>query len=417
MEIALNSRARKVGLFGTAFLLSTTFIAASTMHFLADLLSRTGAHLPLAARLDPDNAQYAELMGRELLRKDGDIDGALQQYRRAAALNPNDSAHWLAIADAEQLRNNVLGQRYALERATEADPTTPHVAWSAANFFLAQGDNDAALREFKVVLENDAAAANAVFALSTHVADVPEIIANELPPDPQAFLSFLTFLTAQRNSAGAAEVWQGLTRLGKPFEPGLALAYIDYLIAQHDIPAARLAWHQSAELCGLSAYLPSSDNLIVNPNFDSEILNQGFDWHYQRQANVELSLDPSELHGGYRSLSVTFDGPGVTDAGIAQLVPAEPNTEYEFSAYYKAAAVEGAGGPKLDIQDAYTGTHYFASDDLRNAEVWHEVDGKFRTGPEAQLLALRLVRVPAGSPIRGRLWIDDLRLVEKETEF
>jgi cytochrome c-type biogenesis protein CcmH/NrfG len=417
MEIALNSRARKMGLLGAACLLSGVFLISSTLHLLADLFSRGGEHLSLAVRLEPGNAQYPEVLGRQLLRKGGDIQGALQQYRLAASLNPRDSAYWLAIADAEQLLNDVAGQRSALEHAIEAAPTTPRVAWSAANFFLAQGDKDAAFREFKVVLENEPGTADRIFALSFHVADVKEIIQKVLPADPNAYLSLLNFLTAQKNTAGAATVWDALAHLAKPFEPGVALAYVDYLIAQHEVAAARLAWHQSADLCGLSAYLPSRENLIVNANFDSDILNRGFDWHYQRQANVEISLDPAEVHEGHRSLSVVFDGPGVSDAGIAQLIPVEPNAAYEFSAYYKAAAMDGAGGPRLDLQDAYTGTRYFSSDDLRNADVWHAVHGEFKTGADAQLLVLHLARVPAGSPIRGKLWMDDFRLTEKETEF
>jgi hypothetical protein len=416
MEIALNSRARRTGLLGASFLLSGIFLTASTMHFLADCFSRAGKQV-VAARLEPSNAQYPELMGRQLLRQSGNIQAALQHYRLAVSLNPNDSAYWLAIADAEQLLNNVPGQRYALEHAIEADPTTPHVAWSAANFFLAQGDKDTALREFKVVLANEPGTADAIFSLASHVADVTEIVQKVLPPEPNAYLSFLNFLTGQKNTAGAAKVWDALAHLAKPFEPGVALAYVDYLIAQREVAAARLAWRQSAELCGLLAYLPSSENLIVNASFDFNILNSGFDWHYQRQPNVELSLDPAELHEGQRSLSVVFDGPGVADAGIAQLVPVEPNTEYQFSAYYKAVGMDGAGGPRLDIRDAYKGTHYFLSDDLRDSDVWHTVNGEFTTGMDAQLVVLHLARVPADSPIRGKLWIDDLRLTEKDTDF
>jgi len=37
----------------------------------------------------------------------------------------------------------------------QADPTTPDVAWEAANFYLVQGDDAKALREFRVVLQNE----------------------------------------------------------------------------------------------------------------------------------------------------------------------------------------------------------------------------------------------------------------------
>jgi tetratricopeptide (TPR) repeat protein len=417
MEIALNSRARRITWLGAAFLLSGTFLTASTLHFLAAFVSRAGVHLNIAARLEPTNAKYHELLGRQLLRQDSDIRGALHQYQIAASLNPYNSGNWLEIADAQQLLDNTPGQRYALEHALATDPTTPHAAWTAASFFLAQGDRTAALREFKVVLESDPGLADNIFAIASRTADVTEIIQKLLPSSPGAYLSFLNFMIVQKNATGAARAWDALVGLGKSFEPAGALAYVDYLIAHREVTAARLAWRQTAALCSLSAYLPSGENLIANANFDSDILNRGFDWRYWRQANVDVSLDPAEFHDGHRSLSVVFDGPGVEEAGISQLVPVEPNTAYQFSAYYKAAAMDGAGGARIDIQDAYTGTHYFSSDDLRNSEVWHEISGAFQVDEDTQLVLLRVLRVPAGSPIRGKLWLNDFLLTEKETGF
>lgn len=417
MEVALNSRARKTAFLGAAVLITGLFFTASTIRFATERFAQAGEHLQLATRLEPGNAHYHALLGRRLLRSDTNLPGALQQYRLAAFLNPYDASHWLAIADTEQLLNNVPGQLYALRRAIDAAPTSPQVAWAAANFFLARGAKDNALQELKVVLQGQPGTEVRIFELSSRVADVSDIIHKVLPPNPLVYLSFLTFLTAQKNSAGAAQAWDGLVDLGKPFAAEGALAYVDYLLSQHEVAAARRAWRQSAALCGLAAYLPSGENLIVNAGFDSDILNGGFDWHYRPEANVELSLDPGELHDGRRTLSVVFDGPAVADAGIAQYIPVEPQTAYELTARYKAAAMDGAGGPKLEVRDAYTGSQYFSSDDLRLTGAWRAVSGQFKTGPETELVVLHLVRVPAGSPIRGKLWIDGLRLAPTQAEF
>jgi hypothetical protein len=414
MEIALNSRARRMWLLAPAVLIGGIFLASSTRQFAADYLSNSAQHLDLAVRLAPGNARYHALLGTQLLQARTDLPAALEQYRLAIALNPHDASYWLALADGQQILNDIPGQRYALERAVEADPTTPDLAWVAANFFLAQGDTAMALREFRVVVENEPGMAYAALGLSSHVADVAAIVKNVLPPEPRAYLTLIDFLTSQKDTAGAVQVWNALAQLGKSFEPRYALAYIDYLISQHEIADARLAWRQAAQLCGLSAYLASRENLIVNSHFDSVILNGGFDWRYRRQANVEVALDPAEFHGGHRSLSVIFDGPGVNEAGIAQYVPVQPDTVYEFSAYYKADAMDGAGGPRLSIQDAYRETDYFSSDDLQEADVWRELHGEFKTSADAQLVIVRILRMPMGSPIRGKLWLDDFRLAEKD---
>jgi tetratricopeptide (TPR) repeat protein len=416
MQILLDSKARKFGFLGTLILFAAVYLAAAGRIFLASHLanSLTLKRLQAAVWLDPSNAAYHEMVGRYLFQVAHDPEGARARYRAATWLNPHDAGYWLELASAEQVLDNVSGQRYALERAIQADPTTPEVAWDAANFFLVQGEIAPALREFKVVVENDRANAYAALQLSLHAADVDTIIRDVLPPNPEAHLLFLSLLTSRQDSIGAAKVWDHLATLGKPFESHPALDYVNYLILQRDVDRAHRVWLQTARLCGLSAYLTSRDNLIVNANLDSEILNNGFDWRYHKRSAVDLALDPTEPHNGHRSLAVEFTGPGVQDAGVFQFIPVEPEAEYEFSGYYKSDNIDGAGGPRFSIADAYTGVAYFQSDDLKDAEVWRSAGGQFKTGPETQLVVLRLARVPAGSPIRGKLWVADFRLTEKK---
>jgi hypothetical protein len=164
-------------------------------------------------------------------------------------------------------------------------------------------------------------------------------------------------------------------------------------------------------MASLQAYEPSSANLLVNGDFSLEMLNGGFDWVHQKIDGVSLALDPSEAHSSSRSLRISFDGPGIRDAGISQVVAVEPNTSYEFSASYKAEDMEGAGAMQFAIQDAYKETSFFMSEDLRDADFWKKTGGAFTTGPDTELVMVRIVRVPPGSPIRGKLWIDGMQLV------
>jgi hypothetical protein len=121
-------------------------------------------------------------------------------------------------------------------------------------------------------------------------------------------------------------------------------------------------------------------------------------------------LDPSDFRQGHRSLSLTFEGPGISDAGIQQLIPVHGATAYDFSAYYKSANFEGAGGPQIVLRDAYTGAPLYASDPLNDADFWKEVHSKVTTLDSTTLLRLAIERFPAGSPIRGKLWLDDFEL-------
>ena len=65
------------------------------------------------------------------------------------------------------------------------------------------------------------------------------------------------------------------------------------------------------------------------------------------------------------------------------------------------------------LQDIYSNKVFFQSDDLKFGSAWREVSGSFTSDPDTRMLVLRVARVPAGSPIRGKMWIDDFHLVEK----
>src|SRR5205807_2995953 len=113
------------------------------------------SNLQQAVRLEPSNAEYRELLGRNLGLFGGNLNDAVASYRTAVDLNPYVARYWLDLAGTYQVAGRTTEQEQTVEQAVKADPTTPHVAWEAANFFLVQGDRERALRNFRVVLAND----------------------------------------------------------------------------------------------------------------------------------------------------------------------------------------------------------------------------------------------------------------------
>jgi hypothetical protein len=90
-------------------------------------------------------------------------------------------------------------------------------------------------------------------------------------------------------------------------------------------------------------------------------------------------------------------------------------TTYDFSVYYKSADFEGAGGPQIVLRDLYTGAPLYTSDPLKDADFWKEAHSKVTTPKSTTLLVLAIERFPAGSPIRGKLWLDDFELSPEDT--
>ncbi len=412
MAIPLSNRRRWQFASGVAFVGCVYFVLAGTEFAASAFASR--AELPAlqrAVRLSPGNADYRHRLGRYYAFVASDSPSAIESFRSAVALNSHDARYWFDLAAAYQVTGDVAGQRAALDHALKAEPTAPDVAWEAANFFLIDGDIDRALREFRVVIENDNTLADASLAACWRVRpDVDALLHNVVPARTDSLISFLSLLTTRQQTDAAIKTWDRLAQLHQKFEDRYLYEYVRYLISVHRPEAAMTAWERTADTLGLSAYLPTDDNLVVNGDFSLDILNGGFDWTYTNRTGVKPLLDPSDFRQGRRSLSLTFEGPGINDAGIQQLIPVRGNTTYDFSAYYKSADFEGAGGPQIVLRDAYTGAPLYASDPLNDADFWKEVHSKVTTPNSTSLLILAIERFPAGSPIRGKLWLDDFEL-------
>jgi hypothetical protein len=419
MYIAIQSaRKRKLLAVGICIFAGLMFLAAQR-ELIAEKLADYGtlATLKAATQIQPENADYHYQLARYYDLVVRDQAAALAQYQQAVRWNPHDSRSWIGLADIYGASGDAAHQSAAIDEAIAHAPTSPEVAWVAANLNVAQGETARALREFHIVLlsgsENSAYAVQMAWRINP---DVDSLLRDVIPADPGSYLSFLLFLMSKKDTEGTLKVWDALVSLKQPVEANRVFDYIRYLLARNDADDAPVVWRQATSLIGAGAYLPSSSNLIVNPNFNMDVLNGGFDWQYHKQSSVTLTLDTNERHDGHRSLSITFDGPGVSEAGIYQVIAVRPNTTYRFSGYYKNTQIDGAGGPHLGLQDLYSSQSYFLSSELKDAPDWKYAEGEFTTGPDTKILVLRVRRIPEGSPIRGKLWIADFRLVEKPSE-
>ena len=412
MQITLASLTRKVIFLAACLAITIPYVGLSVRSFLADHFSQKLdlASLQLAARLEPRNAEYQYRIGRYFLQTQDSPAVAESFLKTAISLNPHNAAYWFELSRVYQRLVSLDEQKDALQHAIAADPTTPDVAWEAANLYWSVGDKDRALQEFRVDLANDYLLAETVDRCWRINPDVNALLRDVFPARANAYAEFLDFLIGRKEAMAAAIVWAQMLQLRQPVEMRYVFAYVRYLIERREAAEAHQAWQEAAALCDLRAYQTSSGNLVVNGDFSEPVLNGGFDWQYDKLTDVSLALDPVESHSGHRSLSFVFDSRGIEDAGIRQAVAVEPNTRYEFSAYFKAENLEGAGGPRFLIQDRYTAAKYFASEELKDSDSWKLVSGTFTTGPQTKLLLLRVQRFPPGDAIRGKLWIDGVRL-------
>src|ERR1017187_738056 len=102
MQIELRSRVWRFSfaaacLVGVGLYLQYTLRAYVASHLAASLdLAKTQK----AIRLEPANAEYRDLLGRQLALSGVSMDEAISDYRTAVHLNPYEARYWLDLAAA-----------------------------------------------------------------------------------------------------------------------------------------------------------------------------------------------------------------------------------------------------------------------------------------------------------------------------
>ena len=367
-----------------------------------------------AIRLVPDNAEFPYLLGLRLSASDQDDDGGIANLRKAVALNPNSGRYWLDLASLYQVTGNVEKQNEAVQSALDAEPGNPEIAAEAGQYFLVAGDADRAWPLFRQALVENPQAAKAILTVCwRETRDANLLLAKVVPGSPELQLALLRLLAEQKQTTAANQVWQRLVASRGSFQAQLSFFYFDYLLKEHEVRSFDRAWHELAGLSpDLQGYLPN-DNLIVNADFERRLLNSGLDWRYESADHIAAGIDDKVAHSGTHSLSLSYDGNPAYDAGWKQFVPVQSNTDYDFSVWIKSENVTSSSGPRIAIVDAYSGANLLLTDDVLDTHPWQEIKGRLRVPANTDLIAVKIVRAPANTRIRGRLWIDDLRLVKR----
>jgi tetratricopeptide (TPR) repeat protein len=362
-----------------------------------------------AIALAPKNAAQQDLLCRFLLFDKQDVAAATSYCQRATELNPYQSAYWLHLALVYFRLGQQQQQEEAILKAVTIDPTTPDVAWEAANFFLVQGKIPEALHQFSVVIRGDPNMVGPSLDLCWRTLHDVSAMKSVLPPDPEVYLQLIKLLVAKNEWQAANQSWSALLELDRQFDYRHALFYVDALLQKQDVAGADEVWKQlAARSPALNRYI-NPNNLIVNGDFAEEILDAGFDWHYAPQAGTKLSVDTTQFHSGNQSVLISYSETG-GDAGLYQVVPVMPNTQYTLSAWVKSEELRSANGPCISVSDAYTNARYALTPETVGTTPWHIVESNFQTGPATKLVLVRVVRDPVSTRILGQFWINSISL-------
>ena len=123
MQIELRSRFRRFSFAAGCFIVLGLYLQFALRAYLAAHLAAYPdlANLQRAVRLEPSNADYRELLGRDLALSGARPDDPISNYRAAVHLNPYEARYWLELAGAYQVAGRIGEQAQSVEQAVQAD--------------------------------------------------------------------------------------------------------------------------------------------------------------------------------------------------------------------------------------------------------------------------------------------------------
>jgi tetratricopeptide (TPR) repeat protein len=392
--------------------------------------SASAKELQKAVLLDPANPQLHHQLGMAALgsyvgplsfgsRSDATPAEIINSLRRATELSPKNSAYWSDLASTCDFLGDDQCAEGAFQQALKLGPMKPRLHWLAANHYIQNGRQDAALAQFRQLLVLDPSYALPTFRLSLRLLDDPRTVQEKVMPAQNGLglkLAFIEALMEQGKAEAAFQVWTEAVASAPPFSFSQVRSYLDRLLALGRAREAQAVW-QDLESRGVvpRSSEPDRSNLLYNGDFEQLPLNAGLDWHYRPTAFLALDFaDPSAYHGS-RCLRVDFTvGRNLEYEPIYELVPVAPDRTYLLSAFVRSNAITSDSGARLRVVDAECdGCLDVSSDGAVGTSPWHPVNLKFSTGHSTQLIRVSIWRLPARTfpmDISGTFWLDAVRL-------
>lgn len=427
VHIKLNNFVSRIAvvLAGLAvFILMTIWIVRACI---ADQINNTPtyANVERAVRLDPDNAEYHLRLARmaQYSVENMDPELAMAQLLDAARLSPRDPQPWLELSAAQGFQGDMASSEASLRRADSLAPNLPSVQWVIGNFFLLHGNLDEAFRHFNIVLAGSRQYNQILFSTAWKATDDGAKILSELIPDKVSTeIDYLYYLLSQKQYPESEAVWKRIAASSETFPPWVTTGYIDRLINAQRPDEAALVWNdlQSKGLIK-PTYQPRADNLLVNGDFEEDLLKMGFDWRIRNHEGVYVGLDGTTFRSPSRSLLITFSGKeNVSYRGVFEFVRVSPGRSYRLSGFLKTDGITTDSGPRLEVYDAYDPSALYASSEGVTGSTggWSQLILDFSTSPKTQLIVVAISRLPSkklDNLIAGKVWVDDLSLTPLPT--
>jgi tetratricopeptide (TPR) repeat protein len=355
--------------------------------------ANTSTSVARAAELDPANASYHAWLAeiREYEGHDPDVELEI-----ASRLNPSASALWIRRALlAESRRDFPRAEQLYLQAARIDRLYAPR--WALANYYARVGDAGKFWPWARQSLEIGYGDLSPLFRLCWSVTGDSELIRSKAIPQQAAILrKYLAFLIQQGHLDAAQPIAQSLIAQAGAADTPVLLQYCDRLIERQLSPAAVSVWNSMSQrgVFALPSLAPDRGIALTNGNFQTEPMQQAFDWRTSVEPGISVARSESPA-----ALRFFLSGTQPEHCELlSQFVPLGARREYRFRVEYKSALGTHSGlrwrVGKLAQSDELSRTDW----------TWQQLT--FPSGTSSlERLTLGYDREPGAVRAEGEIWL------------
>ena len=345
-----------------------------------------------------------------------EIGMVVSEYEKAVSLSPNDYRLWMDYGGALEQAGDFERAEKALRQAVKLAPSYGQPRWYLGNLLVRTDRYPEGFLELQKASEANEQFQPQLFNLAWQLnKDDFNALQAAVGTTPGMRAGFAAYLVKRGRFDDGLRLWNGLSATEKKETRAAADPIISSLMSALRFHDVMKIWN---EIAPGPSYL-ASDGHILDRGFEDNLAHGPgavFGWQVQSNSLVQIGIDAGQGHTGSRSLRLYFQVRTHIDTiNVSQLVPVNPNTEYEFECYLKTERLESAETPVIVIANAGDDAVLAGSSSAPSGSSdWQRVALSFKTGPKVEAIKVKMVRNSCPNspvcPIFGTVWYDDFDL-------
>ena len=346
---------------------------------------------------------------------------SIAEYEKAVSLSPSNYLYWMSLGTAYEQAGEPEKAERALRRAVALAPNYAYPHWFLGNLLVRNARYDEAFAELHIASRAQPEMLPQLFNLIWQInGDDTSAVRKAIGNDANLRAQFAVYLLGIQQTDEGLAVWNELSTDEKRANQSSGQTIIEALKKEFRYHDAVKVWNDLSD-----QRYHAEVGRFFDAGFEDSIdydMGPPFGWQVYGAPQVEISIDGNRGHTGTRSLRFVFQvRANVDTVGAAQLVPVEPNTDYEFECYLSTDNLVSGSVPQIDILDGPTQRVIVSSPPAKRGSAgWTPVNVSFRTGDKTEAVIVRVIRGSCVNnetpvcPIFGSIWYDDFSLKRRK---